>query len=74
MGLECYSKKEDSHLYDLLRQDRIKSENHLMLCSDSSWKDCLDTGISTGAFIVFFQGGPLDLCTHVPVPVAQYSA
>ena len=41
---------------------------------DFSWQDCPDTGISTGAYIIFYQGGPIDHGTHVPVPVAQYSA
>ena len=40
---------------------------------DSSWKDCPDTGRSTGAYIIFYQGGPIDHGTHVPVPVAQSS-
>ena len=42
--------------------------------SDSSWQDFLDTGRSTGAYIIFYQGGPIDHGTHVPGPVAQYSA
>ena len=42
-----------------------------MILSDSSWQDCTDTVISTGAYIVFFQGGPIDNYTHFPVPVAQ---
>ena len=42
--------------------------------SDSSWQDCPDTGRSIGAFIIFFQGGPIDHGKHVPVPVAQPSA
>ena len=41
--------------------------------SDSSWKDCLDTGRSTGAYIILYQGGTIDHGTHVPVPVAQSS-
>ena len=41
---------------------------------DSSWKDCPDTGRSTGAYIIFYQGGPIDHGTNVPVPVAQSSA
>ena len=32
------------------------------------------TGRSTGAYIIFYQGGPIDHGTHVPVPVAQSSA
>ena len=42
--------------------------------SDSSWQDCPDTGRSTGAYIIFYQGGLIDHGTHVPGPVAQYSA
>ena len=42
--------------------------------SDSSWQDCPDTGRSTGAYIIFYQGGPIDHSTHVPGPVAQSSA
>ena len=42
--------------------------------SDSSWQDCPDTGRSTGAYNIFYQGGPIDHDTHVPGPVAQSSA
>ena len=42
--------------------------------SDSSWQDFPDIGRSTGAYIVFYQGGTIDNVTHVPVPVAQSSA
>ena len=41
--------------------------------SDSSWQDCPDTGISTGTYIIFYLGGPIDHGTHVPGPVAQSS-
>ena len=42
--------------------------------SDSIWKDCPDTGRSTGSYIIFYQGGPIDHGTHVPGSVAQSSA
>ena len=42
--------------------------------SDSNWQDCPDTGRSTGAYIIFYQGEPIDHGTHVPGPVAQSSA
>ena len=42
--------------------------------SDSSWQDCPDTGIITGAYVIFYQGGTIDHGTHVPGPVAQSSA
>ena len=44
-----------------------------MAFSDSSCQDCPDTGRSTGAYIIFYQGGPIDHGTHVPGPVAQSS-
>ena len=61
----------DAPLTELLRQASIKTENHLMDFSDSSWQDFPDTGRSTGAYIIFYQGGPIDHDTHVPEPVAQ---
>ena len=60
----------DSPVTDLLRQARIKTENHLMAFSDSSWQDFPDTGRSTGAYIIFYQGGSIDHGTHVTGLVA----
>ena len=45
-----------------------------MAFSDSSWQDCPETGRSTGAYMIFYQGGPIDHGTHVPGPVAQSRA
>ena len=45
-----------------------------MAFSDYSWQDCPDTGRITGAYIIFYQGGPIDHVKHVPVTVAQSSA
>ena len=42
-----------------------------MALSDSSWQDCPDTVRSTGAYIIFYQGGPIDHGTYFPGPVAQ---
>ena len=39
--------------------------------SGSSWQYCPDTGRSTGAYMIFYQGGPIDHVTHIPGPVAQ---
>ena len=41
--------------------------------SVSSWQYCPDTGRSTVAYIIFYQGWPIDHGTHVPGPVAQSS-
>ena len=62
---------KDEHLSDLLRQASINTEKKLMGFSDSIWKDCPYTDRSTGAYIIFYQGGPIDHGTHVPGPVSQ---
>ena len=47
LGLKYYADLNDAPVTDLLRQANIKTNNHLMDFSDSSWKDCPDTGRST---------------------------
>ena len=74
LGLKYYADLNDAPVTYLLRQDSIKTKNHLMDFSDSSWQDCPDTGRSTGAHIIFYQGGPIDHGRHVPGLVAQSSA
>ena len=74
MGLKYYLDLNDTPVTDLLRQANIKTKNYLMTFSDSSWQDCPDTGRTTRAYIIFYQGGPIDHGTYVLVPVAQYSA
>ena len=41
---------------------------------DYSWQAFPDIGRSTGAYIIFYQGGPIEHGTHFPGPVAQSSA
>ena len=74
LGLKYYADLNDAPGNDLLRQTNIKTKNHLMEFSDSSSQDCPDTGRSTGVYIIFYQGGPIDHGTHVPGPVSQSSA
>ena len=71
LGLNYYANINYAPASDLLRKYSIKTENQLMDFSDSSCKDCPDTGIITGAYIIFYQGGTIDHGTHVPGPVAQ---
>ena len=72
--LNYYADMNDEPLSDLLRQTIIKNENKLVVSSDYSWQYFPDTGRITGAYIIFYQGGPVDRGTHVPVPVAQSSS
>ena len=60
----------DAPVTDLLIQAIIKTDNHLIYFSDSILQDFTDIGISTGAYIIFYQGVPINHCTHVPGPVA----
>ena len=70
MVLKYYAYLNDAPVTDILRQANIKSKYYLMAFSDSSWQDFPYTRINTGAYIIFYQGGPIDHVTHVPGPVA----
>ena len=72
-GTSRYVYLNDAPVTDLLRQANIKTNNHLMDFSDSSWQDFPYTGRSTGAYMILYQGGPIDHGTHVPGQVAQSS-
>ena len=72
--LKYYANMNDATVSDLLRQAIIKTENQFMDFYDYIWQDCPDTGRSTGAYIIFYQGGPIEHVTHVPGPVSQSSA
>ena len=74
MELKYYADINDAPVSGLLRQDVIKTENHLMDFSDSSWRYFPDTSRSTGSYIICYQGGIIDHGTHVPGPVARSSA
>ena len=73
MVLKYYVDMNDAPVTDLLRQANIKTKNRLMGFYDSIWQDCPDTGISTGSYIIFYQGGTIDHGTYVPGPVALSS-
>ena len=74
LGLKYYADMNDAPVSDLLRQASIKTENHLVDFSDSSWQYCTDSRRSTGAYIIFYQGGPIGYRIHVPGPVSQSGA
>ena len=71
LGLNYHSDIKDAPLSDLLGQPSIKTEYQLMEFSDYSWKDFPDTVRNTGAYIISYQGSPIDHGTHVPGPVSQ---
>ena len=74
LELKYYTDMNYAPVSDLLRQASIKTENKLMVFPDYSWQYFPETGRSTGAYILFYQGVPIDHGTHVPGQVYQPSA
>ena len=72
--LKYYADMKDEHSSDLLIQTNINTKNQLMAFSDSSWQDFPDNRRSTGTYIIFYKGGPIDHVTHVPGAVSQLGA
>ena len=58
----------------LLFEYNIDSSVPLIAYSDSSWQDCPESGRSTGAYLIFMQGGVIDAASFMPDPVALSSA
>ena len=69
--LKYYADIKYALLSELPRQSNIESNSQLISFSDSSWKYCPENGRSTGAYIIFYQGGKIDHVTPVPGPVAK---
>ena len=74
LGLKNYAKIEDVPLSDILRHSITNTENQFIVFYDSIWRDCPDTGRSTGTHIFSCQGGPIYHFTHVTGPVAKSSS
>ena len=73
LGLKYFDDINDAPVSYLWRQVSINNDNQLMYLSYYSWQTFPDTGRSTGAYIIFYQGGTTDHGKHVPGPVAQSS-
>ena len=74
LGLKYYADTNDAPVSEFFRQASIITKNQFMAFSNSSQQDFPDTSRSTGAYIIFYQGGQINHGTHVPGPVAQLSA
>ena len=72
--IKFYKNVEDSPIHELLVRNKKSVEHGFFGICDSSWQDCPVTGRSTGSYIIFSQGGPVDFSSYVPVPVAMSSA
>jgi hypothetical protein len=58
----------------MLRSQEIQQTEAFFGFSDSSWNDDVDTGRSTGCFIITYMGGSMDHSSNMPDPVALSSA
>ena len=73
-GIKFYASIKDSPIFKILQENNIQiTEDTVIVFSDSSWNDCIDTGRSTGGYIGLNQGGAVDYGSHLPVPVAMSS-
>ena len=60
-GIQFYRYIKDSPTFKLLQENDIHiSENSVVVFTDSSWNDCVDTGRSTGGYNILIKGGPVD--------------
>ena len=57
-----------------LQSQEIQQQHSFFGFSDSSWNDDVDTGCSTGCFIITYMGGIVDHSLNMPDPVALSSA
>ena len=58
----------------MLEENNIQiTEETVLTFTDSSRNDCINTGKSTGGYIILRQAGAEDYGSHLPVPVAMSS-
>jgi hypothetical protein len=74
LGLRFYSDISMSPITRLLSSNRISLDNPLITFFGSSWNDDIDTGRSTGCFMIICMGGVVEHSSNMPDPVALSSA
>ena len=77
LGITFYSDLGRSPIHSMLQKSDSVSELSKELFftfSDSSWNDDVDTGRSTGCYLIVYMGGVVDHSSNMPDPVALSSA
>ncbi len=74
LGLKFYSDITMSPITRLLSSNGNSLENPVCTFTDSSWNDDIDTGRSSGCFMIFYMGGVVEHSSNMPDPVALSSA
>jgi hypothetical protein len=72
-GVKFYSNNALSPLHNYLTttQNSIHNNSPIVCFTDSSFQDCPDSGRSTGAYLIFMQGGVVDVASFMPSLVAH---
>jgi hypothetical protein len=73
-GVTFYSDIERASVTKMLDSQKVALGKLFYTFSDSSWNDDVDTGRSTGCFLIFYMGGVVDHNSNLPNPVALSSA
>ena len=73
LGIKYYHNITSAPVHKILLETGMPVIHDLVGMHDSSWQDCPDTGRSTGSYVHFAQGGPVDFAAYVPSPVAMSS-
>jgi transposase InsO family protein len=76
LGISFYSDVERSPIHLMLGNSETPelSKELFFTFSDSSWNDDVDTGRSTGCYLISYMGGIVDHSSNLPDPVALSSA
>jgi hypothetical protein len=73
-GIRFYSNSDDAPIMKMLKMQSLQQHHPFFGFSDSSWNDDVDSGRSTGCFILTYMGGVVDHSSNLPDPVALSSA
>ncbi len=73
-GIRFFSDFSRSPIWTHLWNNNLPTDQLLITMCDSSWNDDVDTGRSTGCFMIFYTGGIIDHSSNMPDPIAMSSA
>jgi hypothetical protein len=74
LGICFYHDTQEAPIAKLLTSENLLQIHPFFGFSDSSWNDDVDTGRSTGCFIIIYMGGVVNHSSNLPDPVAMSSA
>jgi hypothetical protein len=74
LGIRFYHDVTEAPITKMLMMENIQQTHPFYGFSDSLWNDDVDTGRSTGCFIIVYMGGIVDHSSNLPDPIAMSSA